>query len=644
MTSAVFKVGNGTILNSISPNVQRQKLISEQDANVKKRIKNTIKNKCEVERCEIDDGENASTFCLSSQPIEKKAHHSNLEEIRSGSPVVNGKVISLFIGDLNKNVTEKMLKETFCKFSSLVSVKICVDSCGKTLGYGYLNFLSQVEADEAVDQFNYLELYGREVRIMPSLRNSFFRKNMGTNVFFSNLPLENPKLTTRAFYDTFKTFGRVLSCKLDRRKNIGFVYFEDDNSARRAIEKFNNREYFGNIVNCGIHFDREVRSSPEFELRKLKLEGMTIIKEKLISADRTELREEELKNQAPHPNAVFVKNIPLIATKEEILNHFSSIGPVKSVFTSPVSNYNSLWAFVTYKKGQDTEEALKVFDGASFMNRTIQVSRAKKKNTRQNGAFYKHIPSSKNSLIGFESGNMVSNYRQTIYLSNLSPVCTREFLCCLCCKEKIRYKSIIINNFDQTSCTFYAVVVCSSRSDALRLFRYMDKRLFGDTMVKASWQTPKGMNLVASSAEAIKCGAHNIAKGYLPRRSLEGKELTAKNKLDDHSGKYSKASDNNKMRISTISCNSITKKTTSRVRIMEILKRQVSNCIDFMKYPTATREENLKCITEYIFDVYWRSDLERINQFLLSTDTEQEHEGVLDKQVQEAIEFLGFQR
>lgn len=78
---------------------------------------------------------------------------------------------------------------------------------------------------------------------MPSMKNTLFRKNIGTNVFFSNLPLENPQLTTRSFYLIMIEYGNVLSCLLERRKNIGFVYFDNDISARNVIKKYNNQEF-----------------------------------------------------------------------------------------------------------------------------------------------------------------------------------------------------------------------------------------------------------------------------------------------------------------------------------------------------------------------------------------------------------------
>ena len=94
------------------------------------------------------------------------------------------KTNSLFIGNLKSTVTEEMLRKIFKRYQSFESAKVCRDFLTKkSLGYGYLNFKDKNDAESARKEFNYTVFFGQEVKIMPSMKNTLFRKNIGTNVF-----------------------------------------------------------------------------------------------------------------------------------------------------------------------------------------------------------------------------------------------------------------------------------------------------------------------------------------------------------------------------------------------------------------------------------------------------------------------------
>lgn len=61
---------------------------------------------------------------------------------------------SLYVGDLPPDVTDGKLMEVFKEFESLASVRVCRDiHTGRSLGYGYLNYLNPQDGKHSQSPF-----------------------------------------------------------------------------------------------------------------------------------------------------------------------------------------------------------------------------------------------------------------------------------------------------------------------------------------------------------------------------------------------------------------------------------------------------------------------------------------------------------
>ncbi|XP_048953240.1 polyadenylate-binding protein 4-like [Canis lupus dingo] len=173
---------------------------------------------------------------------------------------------SLYVGDLDAEVTEDALFRKFSAAGPVLSIRICRDLLTRrSLGYAYVNFLRLADAQRALDTMNFDVLRGRPLRLMWSQRDAHLRKSGVGNVFIKNL---DRSVDDKALFERFSAFGKILSSKVvsDERGSRGyaFVHFQEQSAADRAIEHMNGAQLRGCRLFVGRFQSRQAR---EAELR-----------------------------------------------------------------------------------------------------------------------------------------------------------------------------------------------------------------------------------------------------------------------------------------------------------------------------------------------------------------------------------------
>jgi polyadenylate-binding protein len=164
---------------------------------------------------------------------------------------------------LEPDVTEAQLFDRFSGAGQVLSIRVCRDQITKqSLGYAYVNFHQPADAERALDTMNFDNLGEKAMRIMWSQRDPALRKSGVGNVFIKNL---DKSIDNKALYDTFSTFGNILSCKImtDEHMNsrgYGFVHFETNEAAEQAIKNVNNMLLNDKKVYVGRFMTRSQRS------------------------------------------------------------------------------------------------------------------------------------------------------------------------------------------------------------------------------------------------------------------------------------------------------------------------------------------------------------------------------------------------
>lgn len=265
---------------------------------------------------------------------------------------------SLYVGDLHPDVTEAMLFDKFSTAGPVLSIRVCRDAITRrSLGYAYVNFQQPADAERALDTMNFDIVMNKPIRIMWSQRDPSIRRSGTGNIFIKNL---DKHIDTKSIYDTFSMFGSILSCKVagdvdGQSKGYGFIHFETEEAAQKAIEKVNGMLLDGKKVFVG-----------KFQPRAARMR--------------------ELGESSQSFTNVYVKNFADVLSKEKLEELFSKFGTVLSATVmTDVEGKSKGFGFVSFENPDHAEKAVEELNEYEVPGTDckLTVCRAQKKSERQ---------------------------------------------------------------------------------------------------------------------------------------------------------------------------------------------------------------------------------------------------------------------
>lgn len=248
-------------------------------------------------------------------------------------PMIPTNETTLYVGNLSPYMEESRLLTFFQPFGQVTSCKIMRDMYTyDSRRFGFVSYATVQEAQRAKKELNYQNVDGFEIRIFFKRSPSDFKPE--ANVFIKNIP---KGITTRQLEELCQEFGTIASCSIrNDEKGItlgyGYVQYEEEESARKAVEGLNDKEHWG---------------------EKLAVS-------KFVAS----------KNRANEKKNLYIKSFPKTWNKEKVEQQlpelFGKFGAItcSGVYEFKATEDNALpYAFVAYENDEDAKKAIEAYNG-----------------------------------------------------------------------------------------------------------------------------------------------------------------------------------------------------------------------------------------------------------------------------------------
>jgi len=278
---------------------------------------------------------------------------------------------NIFIKNLDKNIDNKGLYDTFSAFGNILSCKIATDGKGSSRGYGFVHYETKEAAQEAISKVNAMMLNDKKVFVGEFMSKRERHEKLGDqakkfkNVFIKNFgdTLDHDKLI-----EMFSKYGEITSCVImndddGKAKGFGFVAFESHEAADSAVDEYDGLEIDGRkITVCRAQkkAERAMELKNKFEAQKM-----------------------ERINRYQGVN-LYIKNLEDGIDDERLRSEFSTYGTITSAKVMKDDKGNSKgFGFVCFSSPDEATKAVTEMNGRILVTKPLYVALAQRKEERR---------------------------------------------------------------------------------------------------------------------------------------------------------------------------------------------------------------------------------------------------------------------
>lgn len=278
---------------------------------------------------------------------------------------------NVFIKNLDAAIDNKALHDTFAAFGNILSCKIAQDEYGNSRGYGFVHYETAESAQAAIKHVNGMLLNDKKVfvghHIPKKERQSKFEEMKAnfTNCYVKNIDTE---VKEEEFRELFEKYGAITSASLAKDDNgvsrgFGFVNFVNHDSAAKAVEELNDKEYKGHVLYVGRAQKKHER---EEELRKQ------------YEAARVE------KASRYQGVNLYIKNLDDEIDDDKLRAEFTSFGTITSAKVMRDDHGKSKgFGFVCFSNPEEATKAVSEMNQQMVNGKPLYVALAQRKDVRK---------------------------------------------------------------------------------------------------------------------------------------------------------------------------------------------------------------------------------------------------------------------
>jgi len=297
---------------------------------------------------------------------------------------------NIYVKNLDKNIDNKALYDTFSLFGNILSCKVKSSMTGESHGYGFVHYETEEAAKQAIERVNGMQIGEKTVEVTMFLKRT--ERSRPDIVNFTNLYVKSfpDSWDEDKVKEVFSSFGNITSMVL-RKDNKGrmfaFVNFEQVEEAAAAVKELHMKELrTPEEIEKAKEEGKEDETAPDghpvgklyVQRAQSKQERQAELRDKFGTSERAAAPE---KQQGVN---LYVKNLDDDTDDSSLRALFEPFGTITSV-SAPTDEKGKCkgFGFVAFASPDDATKAVTDMHLKVVKGKPLYVGLAEKREARQ---------------------------------------------------------------------------------------------------------------------------------------------------------------------------------------------------------------------------------------------------------------------
>mmetsp|Transcript_87762 Transcript_87762/g.160544 ORF Transcript_87762/g.160544 Transcript_87762/m.160544 type:complete len:635 (+) Transcript_87762:171-2075(+) len=284
---------------------------------------------------------------------------------------------NIHVKNLDRNIDNKALYDTFSLFGNILSCKVACSPDGKSRGYGFVHYETEEAAKQAIERVNGMQIGEKTVQVSPFVKSNERNQEPTkfTNLYIKNFPNEWDE---EKVSETFTPFGTITSsCVMSDAKGrkFAFVNFEKSEDALACVEAMHDKD---------LRTDEEKAAAAEGdEYEKLFVQRAQSKAERQAQFRQMRQQETGSNGRAQGVN-LYVKNLDESTDDASLRELFEPFGAITSV--AAMKDEKGLckgFGFVAFSSPDEATKAVTEMHLKVVKGKPLYVGLAEKREARE---------------------------------------------------------------------------------------------------------------------------------------------------------------------------------------------------------------------------------------------------------------------